>query len=133
MKVAKMLAVLAVLGIAGSAFAQGRGGRGGDPNMRPLMGQIVKVEEGKITVKPMMVRPGGDANAVVVVTTNDKTTVTIDGKDAKVADLKADLYVIVTPREGTAEKIVATTTKPEPPSRPSRGRGNTSATAPAKE
>ena len=126
MKVAKLLAVVAVLGIAGSAFAQGRTGRG-DPNLRPLVGQIVKVEEGKITVKPTMVRPGGDANAVVVVTTDDKTVVTLDEKEAKVADLKAELYVTVTPREGLATKIVATTKKPERPAR-----GGAAAPAPAK-
>jgi hypothetical protein len=124
MKVAKLLAMAAVLGLAGSAFAQGRGG---DPNLRPLMGQVVKVEEGKITVKPTFVRPGTDANtATVVVTTDAKTVVTIDDKEAKVADLKADLYVTVTPRTGTATKIVAT--KEAPPrrggaSRPAAGAG----------
>ena len=119
MKVAKLLAVLSVLGIAGSAFAQGGGGRrGGDPNLRPLVGQIVKVDGAGVTVKPTMSR---DANAVVVVATDANTTVTIDKTVSKVADLKADLYVTVTPRTGTATKIEATTKKPEPPTRPARG------------
>jgi hypothetical protein len=117
MKVAKLLAVVAVLGIAGSAYAQGRGGRG-DPNLRPLTGQVVKVDGANVTVK---VRMGRDANtSEVVVATDANTAVTIDATAAKVADLKADLYVTVTPRTGVAQKIVATKEQPRPPTRPAR-------------
>lgn len=49
----------------------------------------------------------------VTVETDDKTTVTLDGNPAKVTDLKAGLYVMVSPAEGTAATITATTTKPQ--------------------
>jgi len=114
MKAAKLLALMTVVALVGVAvIAQDTATRPRGP--RGLRGQIVKVEAGKITVKPM-VRPGGEAREDVVVTTGEKTTVTIDEKEAKVADLKADMWVVVTPMEGTAEKIVAST---KPPTRPS--------------
>ncbi|MBI5725521.1 MAG: hypothetical protein HZA50_16305 [Planctomycetes bacterium] len=43
------------------------------------------------------------------VQTNDKTTVTIDDKDAKVADLKKGMYLRIEPPEGIAVKIIAKT------------------------
>jgi hypothetical protein len=70
-----------------------------------LKGTVVKVEEAKVTVKV------GDKEVVVV--TDSKTVVTLDGKDAKVADLKAGLRVSVTPVEGVATTIKARTPKAE--------------------
>jgi hypothetical protein len=72
-----------------------------------LAGIVVKVEEAKVTVKT------GEKEVVVV--TDAKTAVTVDGKEAKVADLKAGQTVVVTSAEGTATKIEATTPKVEAP------------------
>ena len=72
-----------------------------------LSGTVVKVEDGKVTVKAY--------DKEVVVATDDKTAVTVDGKEAKVADLKAGMAVVVTPAEGTAAKIEATTPKVKAP------------------
>jgi len=69
--------------------------------VKTLKGTVVKVDEqGVVTVKV--------EDKEVTVTTDDKTAVTIDSKEAKVADLKADMTVVVTPAEGTATKIEAT-------------------------
>jgi hypothetical protein len=81
-----------------------------------LRGQVTKVDGATVAVKTTA--RGGQEAKEVAVTTDAKTVVTIDGKEAKVADLKADLYVTVTPAEGTATKIVATT---EAPARGGRG------------
>jgi hypothetical protein len=98
---------------------------------RPLMAQVVKVQDANVVVKPMA-RRGADANATteVTVVTDAKTVVTVDGKDAKVADLKAEMYVVVTPATGTATKIVATKDRPTPPAGGGR-RGGAAPAAPA--
>jgi ABC-type enterochelin transport system substrate-binding protein len=96
MKAAKLLAVFAVLGMVSFCVAQDA--------PKCLTGTVVKVDGANVTVKA--------AEKEVVVATNDKTVVTIDGKEAKVADLKAGMAVTVTPDTGTATKIVATTPKP---------------------
>ena len=62
----------------------------------------------------LAVTSGGKKNAQdVTVETDDKTTVSIDGNPAKVTDLKAGLYVMISPAEGTAATITATTSKPQ--------------------
>ena len=106
MKLGKVLAVVAVLGLAGVAMAQDTATRPArDPN-RPLVGQVVSVADGNVVVKM-----GRNATEVTVAT-DAKTTVTIDGKESKVADLTKDLYVTITPAKGVAEKIVATKEAP---------------------
>jgi hypothetical protein len=116
MKVATVLAVVAVLGMASFAMAQDANA---PARVRPLVGQVVSVADGNVVVKTM----GKNAKEVTVATNKD-TVVTIDGADKKVADLTKDLYVVVTPAEGTATKIVATK---EAPAR--RGKGGAGAGA----
>jgi ABC-type sugar transport system substrate-binding protein len=80
------------------------------PKGQHLLGLVVKVSDdgAKVTVKA-----GTDAAAKeVAVKVGENTVITVDGKAAKVADLKAGMFVIVTPAEGTAEKIVARTPPP---------------------
>ena len=78
-----------------------------------------------VTVKGTFVKASADNAKVIVVkvtremkdveikiTTDDKTTVTIDGKDGKLADLKAGMNLEITKPKGmdtVASKIVATT------------------------
>ena len=74
-----------------------------------LKGQISAIDGAKITITS-----GGKKNPKTVeITTDDKTTVSRDEKDAKVADLKVGDYVMVSPLTGTATHIEASTTKPE--------------------
>jgi hypothetical protein len=105
MRIASLLAVAGILGLAGVALADAAS----KPMRDGIGGKIVKMDGANITIKCH----GQDGNEVVV-TTDDKTVVTIEGKDAKVADLKVDLHVWVTPKEGMATKIVASTKMPMP-------------------
>ncbi|MCY2932004.1 MAG: hypothetical protein NTV86_21420 [Planctomycetota bacterium] len=70
-----------------------------------LKGRIVKVDGANVTVKT----GHGDTAKEVVVVTDDKTVVTIDGAAKTVADLKEKMRVVVTPATGTATKIEAKT------------------------
>lgn len=112
MKIGHVLALVLVLAVAVSLFAADAPTSASKPST--LRGKIVKVDGVNVTVKTMV--RGGEGKEVVVVT-DDKTTVTLDGKAAKVADLKADLFVKVTPAEGTAVTIDATTKAPERPAK----------------
>ena len=113
MKIAKVLALVSILGLAAAAWAEGEA-TSKPVRPRGLRGKVVKVDGANVVVKTWA-RQGEGKDVTVV--TDDKTVVTLDEKEAKVADLKADMYVLVTPAEGTAEKIVATTKAPERPKR----------------
>ncbi len=104
MRFATLLAVAGVLCLAGEAMAQGGGGGGRGP--MGLFGTVVKVDGTNLVIKQMV--RGGEAKEITVAT-DDKTKVTLDGKDAKLADLKAGMRVIVNPAEGTATTVAATT------------------------
>jgi len=65
-----------------------------------VKGTVVKVEDGKITAKL------GDKEKTF--TTDDKTAVTVDGKEAKLADVKEGMTVKITPEGDLAKKIEAT-------------------------
>jgi len=71
------------------------------PAPEKLTGAICKIDGAKISVK------SAKDKAVVEVATDDQTSVTLDGKAAKVADLKVGMNVTVTPATGTATNIVA--------------------------
>jgi hypothetical protein len=109
MKLANVLAAVAVLGVACYVLAEDT------PTTKPhhdhIGGKIVKIDGTNIVIKTWA---HGDQEAKeVTVATDDKTVFTLDGKDAKLADMKADLFVRVTPKEGTATKVVASTKAPE--------------------
>ena len=109
MKVWKMVAALGILGIMGAMVmaADDKPVR-----ERPLRGKIVSVDaDAKTLVVQTRTREGEGEK--VTVTTDDKTTITLDKKEAKLADLKADMFVAVSPKKGTATKIVAMTKRPE--------------------
>ena len=107
MKSMKLVAVLAILAIAGAVIAA-EGTATSKPKFDGVRGMIVKVDGANVTIK-------GRADKETVVVTDANTVVTIDEKASTVADLKADMYVQVTPATGTATKIVASTKKPEHP------------------
>jgi ribosomal protein L6P/L9E len=72
-----------------------------------VRGKIVSVnnENGTFIVKP---REGSD----ITITTDGSTKVTIDGMDAKLVDVKADMFVEVALAGGVARKITAYTSDP---------------------
>ena len=96
-----MLVAFGLMGYVGHAYAA-------DPAPAPaqkdakkekaVRGEVVKVDANKLTIK-------GKDNKEIVVTTDDKTEVNIEGNPGKLADLKAGQRVVVTPAEGTATKI----------------------------
>jgi hypothetical protein len=96
----QVMAVLAVVGLAGMVLAQ-------DKAPATVKGTVVKVDKTDLTIKTGK----GDTAKEVVVKTDDKTVVTIDGEKKTVADLKADMRVTVTPAEGLATSIEAKTPK----------------------
>src|SRR4051812_21055432 len=77
-----------------------------------VRGEVVKVEGNKVTIKAK--------DKEIVVTTDDKTEVMIEGTAAKVADLKAGQKVVVTPAEGTATKISVPKPKAKPEKKPAK-------------
>jgi hypothetical protein len=114
MKVAKLLALVVVLGMVGVAVAA----EGDAPKKtRPpgLRGQVVKVDGTNVVVKKWA-REEADRKEVTVDASG--AAVTIDGAEAKLADLKEGMYVTITPETGKAEKIVAVTKRPERPKKP---------------
>lgn len=110
MKLGKLFVVIALLGVAGMVMAQpaSRPGR-----MRGVAGKIVKIDGMKITAS-QMARPGMEAKEVVI-TTDDKTTFKLDEKEAKLSDLKVDMFVRAMPAEGVATEVNAFTKMPERP------------------
>ena len=110
----KLFAVVAVLTVAGLV----RAALAADaPAPAKIHGKIVSVsDDGKITVK--MGR--GDTATEVVVTTDASTKVTLDDKDAKVSDLKKDMFIVkVVGDEGKpAAEVHATTKRPQRPAPP---------------
>ncbi|MBI5724543.1 MAG: hypothetical protein HZA50_11330 [Planctomycetes bacterium] len=96
--VALMLAVVAALGLVVGAFAAA-----GADKPTTLEGKVTKAVNDKCVLEVT----AKDAKEATKVETSDKTVVTIDGKEAKVADLKEGMAVVVTPDKGLATKIEA--------------------------
>lgn len=84
----KLLSVVAVVAFVSMAYAAD------EPKdaAKPLAGKITKIDGAKITVTSGKATEAKDT----VVATDDKTTVTLDDKAAKVADLKEGMHVKVT-------------------------------------
>jgi len=66
-----------------------------------LKGSVVKVDGTNLVISA---GKKNDAKEVTVAT-DDKTVVTIEGKPAKVSDLKPGQKVLITPETGTAQTI----------------------------
>jgi hypothetical protein len=99
-----VLVAVVVMGVVGIAMAQDGADK---PKDKPkvLRGTVVKVDGTNVTI---LTRASKDAEAKeVIVATDEKTKITIDGKEAKLEDLKKDIRVQVTPDTGTAVEIKA--------------------------
>jgi len=77
-----------------------------------VRGEVVKVDGNKVTIKAK--------DKEIVVTTDDKTEVVIEGTAAKLADLKAGQRVVVTPAEGIATKIAVPKPKAKADKKPAK-------------
>jgi hypothetical protein len=100
-----VVAAMAIIALASTALANSEG-TALTPQLTSLTGWVVSVNTtGGIVVVfkggPIIV--GKPAN--VAVHTNKNTKITIDGKPAKLGDLKAQMYVVVKPATGTATSI----------------------------
>lgn len=93
-RIAVGLVLVALL--AGQALA----GEGGRRPQNAIFGTVVKVDGDKLIIKT-----GGEDGKEVTVATDANTKVTIDDKDAKLADLKPGNRVMVTPKDGVAKEI----------------------------
>ena len=100
-----LLAVAVVLGVVGMMWADAGKGEKPKPKAEGLRGIVVKVEGTNLVIK---VRQKEGEPKEVTVATDEKTEVMLDGKAAKLADLKPEMRVMVTPETGTAEKVRAT-------------------------
>ena len=92
MKTAKLLAFVAVLGLAGLAMAQEDAPKK-KRKARPkgLMGKIVKVEGANVTIAK---RTRGEKKATeVTIETDGQTKITVDRKEATLADLKPGMVL----------------------------------------
>ena len=108
-----VFAVMVMLGVASAALAEG-GDRAAKPKPdkpKALMGVAVKVEGTNLTIK---VGKKDEAKEVVVAT-DEKTEVKVDGEVKTLADIKEGMQVKVMPDTGTATKIEAKTPKPREP------------------
>jgi hypothetical protein len=74
-----------------------------------VRGEVVKVDGNKVTIKVK--------DKEIVIATDDKTQVTIEGNAGKLADLKPGQKVVVTPAEGTATKISVPKAKEKKPNK----------------
>jgi len=95
-----LLLSLAMLGFATHAFAADPPAaqkKADEKKAKNVRGEVVKIDGSKVTIKAK--------DKEIVVTTDDKTQVTIEGNAGKLADLKVGQKVVVTPAEGTATKI----------------------------
>ena len=99
-------AMIALLGFVGFTHAADD-----TTTKKPVMHRgvvIVKIDTSELTYK------GTRANSKEhTIKVNDSTKVTLEGKDAKLSDLKADLYATITDQDGTATKIVASAEAPK--------------------
>jgi len=95
-----LLVAFGVMGFVARAYAADPPApdkKADEKKAKNVRGEVVKVDGNKVTIKAK--------DKEIVVTTDDKTEVTIEGNAAKLADLKPGQIVVVTPAEGTAQKI----------------------------
>jgi hypothetical protein len=111
MKFVSILAAVAVLGMASYMMGdEPAKAPTTEPTTKPhnstdfVMGKILKIDGTTLTIR---VHHKDEAAKEVTVKTDGKTVVVIAQEEAKFADLKVDMHVRVTPKEGTATRIAA--------------------------
>ena len=109
-----LVMAVALSGFAGAACAQQK--KADDKAKKSVRGEVVKVEGNKLTIKIKDKSAAGGTKDIVIAT-DDKTQVGIEGTPSKLSDLKAGQKVVVTPAEGTAVKIQVPKPKPGKPAK----------------
>jgi hypothetical protein len=118
MKTVKLLAMAAVVGLFSYALVAAEGDAPKPERAKGIRGKITKVGDKSITIQTFA-REEADRKTLEIAV-DEKTTVKIEDKDAKVADLKADMRVLVTPETASDKVPAATITvmKPRTPKAP---------------
>lgn len=121
MKVAKLLAFAAVLGMVSMAMAADKKPPKEKGKRVPsIRGKILEINGANLVIGKRT-RGSKDVEKVTVAT-NAETKVTLDRKEATVAELKVDMYVSITPENASetvpAAKIMAMSKMPERKPRP---------------
>ena len=101
--VLSLVAMVALLGFVGFTHAEDAP----KPKVHHHKGQLISASSTELVYKGM--KANSKEHTVKV---DDKTTVTLEGKPAKLSDLKADLYVTLTENEGVITEVAATATAP---------------------
>jgi hypothetical protein len=109
-----LLLAFGLMGFVGRAYAADPAKKADEKKAKNLRGEVVKVEGNKVTLK---VKDKDAGTKEIVIATDDKTQVMIEGNPGKVADLKAGQKVVVTPAEGTATKIAVPKPKEKKPAK----------------
>ena len=108
-----LLIAIGLMGFVGRAYAADPApGKADEKKAKNVRGEVVKVEGNKVTIKAK--------DKEIVVNTDDKTEVSIEGNPGKLADLKAGQKVVVTPAEGTATKISVQKAKAKADKKPAK-------------
>ena len=111
MKVARLMALAVLLCLAGVAVANDEDApkKKRPARKRPngIFGKIVKVEGANLVVAKRT--RGSKETTEVTVATDDNTKFSLDRNEATLADMKAGLFVFITPETGTAERVRAMT------------------------
>jgi len=104
----KVLAALAIVGMVSFSTVRAEDPKPATPKpakadkaAKGLRGKVVKIDGTNLVVTTG--KKGQETEKTIA--TDDKTVVTIEGKDGKLADLKAGQVVRITPDTGTATKI----------------------------
>ena len=111
----KLFAVALILGLAGVVSAKDAAPATADQPAKEKKDKAVSGSKGKVvkaSEKELVIKTGGKEGKEVTYTVDDKTKVTIDGKDGKITDLKEGQQVSVTPSSGTALTVEVKAAKP---------------------
>ena len=103
-----LMVAIGFMGFVGRAY-------GADPpakKAKNVRGEVVKIDGNKVTLKIKDKEAAGGTKDIVIAT-DDKTQIMIEGTPGKLADLKVGQKVVVTPAEGTATKIAVPKPKTE--------------------
>jgi len=102
------IAMIALLGFVGLIHAADA------PKPKVTKGHFLKVDGMEVTYKGG-VKGTGKEHAIQI---DDSTKVTLDGKEAKITDLKEGIYIEITGSKELATVIAASTVTPTPTTKP---------------
>jgi hypothetical protein len=113
-----LLVAIALTGVVAPAYAADeKPAKKADAKKKSqVKGEITKIDGSAITLK--VKDKAAATTKEIVIATDDKTQIMIEGTPSKVADLKVGQRVVVSPAEGTAAKIQVPKAKEKPEKKP---------------